>query len=73
MVLTMVPSASLFRVLKSDGAARVGRLALPMHAPIETPAMLLYTQKGSPISVSPDLIAQLPPGAAGVSVDALHL
>lgn len=65
-------SSSLFRVLKTDGAARVGLLKLPGHAPIETPGMLLHTHKGSGISLTPDLIAKLPP-AAGLVLDAMHL
>jgi queuine/archaeosine tRNA-ribosyltransferase len=65
-------SNSLFRVLKTDGAARVGRLTLPERAPIETPGMLLYTNKGSALSLTPDVVAKLPP-TAGYLFDAMHL
>jgi hypothetical protein len=65
-------SHGLFRVLKTDGAARVGRLTLPERAPIDTPGMLLYTNKGSALSMTPDLVAKLPP-TAGYMLDAMHL
>lgn len=58
-------------MLKTDGGARLGKLTLPGHAPIETPNLLLYTQKGSGLSLTPDLLAKLPP-TSGLMVDAMH-
>lgn len=71
-MITAMVSGGLFRVLKNDGGARLGKLTLPGHAPIETPNLLLYTQKGSGMSLTPDLLANLPP-AAGMMLDAMHL
>ncbi len=58
-------------MLKTDAAARTGCLRLPGHAPIETPAVLLHTRKGSAANMTPDLVEQLPPGAA-VALNALN-
>ncbi len=69
---TIMSPGNIFRVLKTDGAARVGRLSLPGHAGVETPNVLLYTQRGSALSLTPDMVAKLPP-AAGAALDALHL
>lgn len=72
MIAFAMSSSSLFRVIKTDSAARVGRLTLPGHVPMETPGMMLYSQKGSALSLTPDLVAKLPP-AAGLVLDAMHL
>lgn len=69
---TIMASGNIFRILKSDGAIRVGRLSLPGCPPVETPNLLLYTQRGSAISLTPDLVAKLPP-SAGAALDAFHL
>mmetsp|Transcript_5562 Transcript_5562/g.15935 ORF Transcript_5562/g.15935 Transcript_5562/m.15935 type:complete len:538 (-) Transcript_5562:1373-2986(-) len=63
--------ANIFRVLKTDAAARTGSLRLPGHAPLITPAVLVYTRKGNAPNMSPDLVEQLPKGGA-VVLDAFH-
>ena len=62
---------NIFRVLKTDAAARTGCLRLPGHAPIETPAVLLHTRKGSAPNMTADVVEQLPQGAA-VALNAFH-
>lgn len=51
-------------------AARAGALTTPQGV-IETPGWLVYTRRGSPLHLTPDLLAGLAP--QGVQVDVLHL
>eukprot|EP00887_Chlorella_sp_A99_P007224 scaffold2.g7224.t1 len=62
----------MFSVTAVDGAARAGTLATA-HGVIATPAMLLPTRRGSPLNMTPDLVAKLQPAAAAVQVDVLQL
>jgi hypothetical protein len=38
-----------------------------------TPALLLYTRRGSPLNLTPDLVDQFGAEAKGLHIDATHL
>lgn len=61
-----------FEVIKKDGAARLGRLT---HARgvLETPALLLYTRRGSPLYLTPDMQRELGPDGQNILLDATQL
>lgn len=67
-----VMSGSLFKVVRTDAAARTGCLRLPGFSAIETPAVLVHTRKGSAVNLTHDLIESLPHGAA-IALNALNL
>lgn len=62
--MSKVSTTQIFKVVKTDAAARTGCLRLPGHKPLETPAVLVQTQKGSALYLTHDLTEALPPGAA---------
>ena len=56
---TAMPDSSVrFDVLDKDGSARTGTL-LFSNGQIQTPALLLYTRRGSPLHLTPDMVQQL--------------
>lgn len=62
----------MFRVTAREGCARTGILSWKGQD-MATPALLLYTRKGSPLNLTPDLVDQLGPEAKGLHIDATHL
>ena len=61
-----------FTVTHTDGTARAGLLAA-RQGPLETPAPILYTFRGLPHSMTPDLLEALGPAAHTLHVDAGQL
>lgn len=59
-----------FTLSATEGKARAGQLTTK-HGTIQTPAALIYTRRGGPLSMTPDLIETLQP--QGFQVDVLHL
>ena len=65
----------MFTVRSSDEEtdARAGCLATPSGRSIDTPGLLIYTRRGGPVNMTPDLLYELIPQAQGVQLDVLHL
>lgn len=60
-----------FNVRAKDGHARVGQL-VTKHGSIPTPTALIYTRRGGPMGLTPDLLEKLQP-TFGVQIDVLQL
>ena len=61
-----------FSVLSTSGQARTGLLK---HAQgeLQTPALLLYTRRGSPLYLTPDVLQQLGSEGHSFALDATQL
>eukprot|EP00884_Botryococcus_braunii_P013285 jgi/Botrbrau1/21958/Bobra.0249s0081.1 len=59
----------MFRITARDGCARTGILTLRGQE-FQTPAVLLYTRRGGPLNLTPDLVEELGPDAASYHLDA---
>ena len=70
--VTVSMPASGFSVHNTDGTARTGVLHAK-HGEIATPAALLYTFRGSPLNLTPDLLSSLGPDARALHIDASQL
>lgn len=70
--VTCAAPKTAFTVTHTDGAARAGLLAA-RQGPLETPAPILYTFRGLPYSMTPDLLEALGPAAHTLHVDAGQL
>ncbi|GLC56679.1 hypothetical protein PLESTB_001133900 [Pleodorina starrii] len=69
---SMATTATHFSVRARDGKARCGILTTK-NGSIETPAVLLYTRRGGPLSLtSPDMLAAVTPPVQGVQLDAMQ-
>ena len=62
----------MFYVDHTDGKARTGTLTT-RQCEVATPAALLYTFRGSPLSLTPDLLDSLGPEARTLHLDASQL
>lgn len=71
--LPSLTAPACFTIKARDGRARAGVLATPRHGSLETPAALLYTRRGFPMSLTPDMIATLDPPVQGYQVDVMQL
>ena len=67
-----MPPTTNFDLVASDGLARAGRLT-HKNGFVETPAVLLYSRRGSALHLTPDLLETLGEGANNFLVDASHL
>lgn len=65
----MAPS---FTIQHRDGQARAGVITTK-HGSISTPATLLYTRRGNPLNLTPDLIAKLKPLPQAFQLNILQL
>ena len=61
-----------FSVLSSCGQARTGLLK-HAHGELQTPALLLYTRRGSPLYLTPDVLQQLGSEGHSFALDATQL
>ncbi|BDA42772.1 probable Queuine tRNA-ribosyltransferase accessory subunit 2 [Coccomyxa sp. Obi] len=61
--------ASMFSVSQTDGKARTGTLTA-RQGEVATPAALIYTFRGSPLNLTPDLLESLGPDARMMHLDA---
>lgn len=61
-----------FSVLKEEGHARVGQLKSKGRE-LETPALLMYTRRGSPLYLTPDMLQHLGPEAKYFALDSTKL
>ncbi len=64
--------STAFLITAKDGKARCGTLTT-RHGPIQTPAVLLYTRRGGPLSLTPDMIAKLEPQPHAAMVCTMQL
>lgn len=55
---------------RTEGKARTGQVATG-HGPLATPGALVYTRRGGPLNLTPDMLIKHQP--AGVQVDVLQL
>ena len=62
----------MFEVSGTDGKARTGTLTANQRR-VATPAALLYTFRGSPLSLTPDLLDSMGPEARTLHLDASQL
>lgn len=60
-----------FTVSSTEGQARCGALSTA-GGTIDTPGLLLYTHRGSPLNLTPDLLEKLKPDVQGVQLDVLQ-
>lgn len=56
-----------------ESEARAGAFATPSGRSINTPGLLLYTRRGGPVNLTPDLLEELRPQAQALQLDVLHL
>ena len=63
----------MFSVHAADGQARCGVLTAASGAIIDTPALLVHTQRGGALHLTPDLLQTLRPELQGLQLDALQL
>ena len=70
--IVMACGSISFEIAKRDGAARAGVLK-HSRGQLQTPALLLYTKRGSPMYLTPDMIHQLGPGGQSYIVDVTKL
>lgn len=61
-----------FSIQREDGMARTGVIRLNGRQ-IETPALLLYTKRGSPLYLTPDVLETLGPAAQCFLIDPTKL
>lgn len=66
-------AAPTFTVTATDGKARCGVLQTRNHGDIVTPAALVYTRRGAPLNLTPDMVAQLQPSAKAFQICVMHL
>ena len=67
----MLEHFPMFSISITDGQARCGVLSTP-GGTIDTPALLVYTHRGSPLNLTADLLEKLP-DVQGLQLDVLHL
>lgn len=72
VVTTQSAHESMFSVSQTDGKARTGTLTA-RQGEVATPAALLYTFRGSPLNLTPDLLESLGPEARMMHLDASQL
>lgn len=73
MLLRMPPQgAQNFMIKATDGNARVAQL-VTKHGTINTPATFIYTRRGGPLAMTPDMLEKLKPQPSGFQVDVLQL
>lgn len=61
-----------FAVKAKDGRARSGLLTTKTGV-INTPAVLLYTRRGGPLSLTPDMLRTLDPPLSAVQLNVMQL
>ena len=71
-IITRSAHASMLSVSQTDGKARTGTLTA-RQGEVATPAALLYTFRGSPLNLTPDLLESLGPEARMMHLDASQL
>jgi queuine/archaeosine tRNA-ribosyltransferase len=62
----------MFTLHRTEGEARCGVLKTRGGA-IDTPALLVYSHRGSPLNLTPDLLERLKPDVQAVQLDVLQL
>ncbi len=62
----------MFDIHRTEGEARCGVFNTRGGA-IDTPALLVYSHRGSPLNLTPDLLDQLKPDVQAVQLDVLQL
>lgn len=64
-----------FAIDANSGGARAGVLSIPSRGlALATPALLVYTRKGLPLNLMPDLLAELKDeGALALQLNTMHL
>ncbi len=70
--LPLHPPPPSFSIAATDGKARAGVIST-RHGSIETPAALLYTRRGNPQNLTPDMVARLQPQPQAYQLDAMQL
>lgn len=60
--------AMAFQIVSHEGSARSGVLK-HAHGELQTPALLLYTRRGSPLYLTPDLVQHIGSGGDSYIVD----
>jgi queuine/archaeosine tRNA-ribosyltransferase len=65
-------AAAPFTVQHTDGKARAGVLKTA-HGVLLTPASMVYTRRGNPVNLTPDMIQRLQPQPAGFQVNIMSL
>ena len=70
--LAMATSDPSFQILTKDGLARSGILRYN-RGQLQTPALLLYTRRGSPLYLTPDMAGELGQAGQNLLVDVTKL
>lgn len=68
----MADCTSQFDIIDRDGSARTGVIR-HVHGQLQTPALLLYTRRGSPLHLTPDMVQHLGPTGQNTLVDVTKL
>ncbi len=59
-VINTLPLGVQFKILSQSDDARRGKLIVSStNKSIDTPNLILYTRKGSPLNLTPDLLSKL--------------
>lgn len=69
---SMSGESTTFEVIKKDGAARTGILR-HSQGQTQTPALLIYTRRGSPLHLTPDLVQHLGEAGRNTLIDVTKL
>ena len=69
----MGAAAPTFAIMAKDGRARVGKLVTRSGQVVDTPAILIYTRRGGPLSLTPDMLDKLKPAPQAFQLSTMHL